>query len=62
MNHDYCHCLDYTSDCPEECFRAQLEKDIKKNPLLIGKPLTYGHLGGTSLCGYGMPKRREKNE
>ena len=29
MNHDYTHCLDYNDDCPDECFRAQLAKDLK---------------------------------
>jgi hypothetical protein len=24
MNHDYAHCMDYTDDCPKDCFRAEL--------------------------------------
>lgn len=29
MNHDYTHCSDYTKDCPKDCFRAQLCRDLK---------------------------------
>lgn len=31
MNHDYAHCLDYNIDCPKECFRGQLVKDVHEN-------------------------------
>ena len=31
MNHDYAHCLDYNVECPEECFRGQLVKDLKSS-------------------------------
>ena len=34
MNHDYAHCMDYTGDCPQECFRAQLVRDLRKNPTM----------------------------
>ena len=51
MNHDYAHCLDYTKDCPKDCFRAQLQRDIeKRRSEFIGAPLTYAHLGGTDEC------------
>lgn len=51
MNHDYAHCLDYTKDCPKECFRAELQRDIEENRSeFIGVPLTYAHLGGTKEC------------
>jgi hypothetical protein len=30
MNHDYAHCLDFTEDCPVECFRAELSRDLKR--------------------------------
>ena len=51
MNHDYCHCLDYTKDCPKGCFRAQLQRDIEENRSeFIGVPMTYSHLGGTEEC------------
>ena len=29
MNHDYAHCIDFTKDCPKDCFRAQLVRDLK---------------------------------
>lgn len=48
MNHDYCHCLDFTEDCPKTCFRAKLERDLRKNWFeFIGIPLTYAHLKGS---------------
>lgn len=51
MNHDYAHCLDYTRDCPEECFRAQLQRDLEeRRSEFIGVPLTCSHLGGTVEC------------
>ena len=50
MNHDYCHCMDYDKGkCPSDCFRAQLEEDIKKNNL-YGVPFTYSSLKGTDCC------------
>ena len=60
MNHDYCHCLDFTEKCPKECFRAQLERDLRARTDLFGVPLTYGHFGGTSLCLHRMPRREVK--
>ena len=52
MNHDYVHCLDYTEDCPEECFRAVLNRDLQKiNPVkLITVHLVWGFLRGTDEC------------
>ena len=51
MNHDYCHCFDFNEkECPKDCFRAQLERDLKKRHDLIGIPLTYGNLKGTEYC------------
>ena len=29
MNHDYAHCLEFEDDCPENCFRAELSRDLK---------------------------------
>ena len=29
MNHDNAHCLDYKDDCPKECFRGQLVRDLQ---------------------------------
>ena len=31
MNHDYAHCIDFKDDCPKECFRAQLVRDLERN-------------------------------
>ena len=33
MNHDYAHCMDYTEDCPKECFRGQLVRDLDGVPI-----------------------------
>lgn len=52
MNHDCCHCQDYNSSiCPDDCFRAQLAKDLEKHWYkYIGISLTYGFLRGTGQC------------
>lgn len=51
MNHDYAHCLDYTPNCPKECFRAQLQRDLEeRRSEFIGVPLTCSHLSGTVEC------------
>lgn len=53
MNHDYCHCFDYDKSCPESCFRAELERDLRK-PEMIAQlkniPLSYAHLRDTKMC------------
>ena len=50
MNHDYAHCLDFSKDCPKECFRAQLTMDLKRRIDLGGIPLTWMHFKGTEEC------------
>ena len=51
MNHDYAHCLYYTPNCPKECFRAQLQRDLEeRRSEFIGVPLTCSHLSGTVEC------------
>ena len=51
MNHDYAHCLDYTKDCPKDCFRAELQRDIEENrSMFIGVPLAYSHFRDTEEC------------
>ena len=51
MNHDYAHCIDYTKDCPKECFRAELQRDIEENrSMFIGVPLAYSHIRDTEEC------------
>lgn len=54
MNHDYAHCLDYKPDCPKECFRSQLVRDLENLDRRI--PVSWMHLGGTDEC-----PRRENN-
>lgn len=56
MNHDYAHCMDYRDDCPMECFRGKLIRDLRGNNTinLIGVPIAWSHLKGTDEC-----KRKE---
>lgn len=59
MNHDYAHCLDYSPDCPKECFRGNLIRDLRNNNTinLIGVPIAWSHLKDTEEC-----KKREVTE
>ena len=57
MNHDYAHCADYTEDCPKECFRAELVRDLKKRTDLLGLPFSFMHFKETEEC-----KKREVTE
>ena len=50
MNHDYAHCSDYTPDCPKDCFRAELIRDLKQRVDLLGLTFTFMHLKGTEEC------------
>lgn len=50
MNHDYAHCLDYTPDCPKDCFRAKLAKDLIKQLDQPWKRYVWVHLLGTGEC------------
>lgn len=57
MNHDATHCADFTKDCPKDCYRAMLSRDLENKEtlaLLIGVPLSWASLKGTKEC-----KRRE---
>lgn len=49
MIHDNAHCSDFTYDCPDECYRAQLVRDLKnlKGQKII---ISWAHLKGTSDC------------
>lgn len=47
MNHDYGHCLDCKDDCPDDCFRAQITRDLKNYP---GMPVTFFTFYGTDEC------------
>lgn len=44
MNHDYEHCLDFERNCPKECFRAKLVRDLDR----IG--ISWANLKGTEEC------------
>lgn len=46
MNHDYAHCIDYSPDCPAECFRARITEDALKRNLTI----SFMHFKGTDEC------------
>lgn len=52
MNHDYAHCMDYSPDCPKDCFRGKLIRDLRENNTitLIGVPIAWSHLEGTDEC------------
>ena len=44
MNHDYTQCIDFTDDCPKDCFRAQLMRDFELNwKKYINIPISYAH-------------------
>lgn len=62
MNHDYEHCLDFTRDCPKDCFRAELSRDLKGGYyFIIGAPISYMHLKGSEECKLGQ-EEKEKNK
>lgn len=48
MNHDYAHCSDFENDCPKGCFRAQLVRDMRRNPQK--RYYTYQSFKGTGEC------------
>ena len=48
MNHDYSHCSDYNKDCPRECFRGQLVRDLNRHPML--KNISFISFKGTDEC------------
>lgn len=50
MNHDYGHCLDCTDDCPKDCWRAELTRELKNDPEMIGIPVTWSHFRDTNEC------------
>ena len=50
MNHDYAHCADYDSKCPNGCFRGELVRDLRDNPRMIGIPVSWMHFKGTDEC------------
>lgn len=51
MNHDYAHCLDFKPDCPKECFRAQLTKELMEHPNIVPHGIsTWSSFRGTEDC------------
>ena len=49
--------MDHRDDCPKDCFRAKLTKDLKKRIDLLGMPFTWMHFKWTKEC-----KRKEVTE
>lgn len=50
MIHDYTHCLNQDKDCPKECFRRQLNEDLKKKPQTVMRFVSWANLKGTEEC------------
>lgn len=48
MNHDATHCLDYRRDCPKDCYRAQLTKELLT--MKYDLPVSWAELKGSSEC------------
>ena len=55
MNHDYEHCLDFQADCPFDCFRAKLVRDLEANDR--EKLVSWMSMIGTPECKRGEKKR-----
>ena len=55
MNHDATHCFDWTSECPVDCYRAQLTKDLKESD--YPWPTSWAFFKGTKTC-----RLSQKNE
>lgn len=54
MNHDRAHCIDFSPDCPESCFRAELTREaLEKNWTIVD----WSHFEGTEEC-----KKKEVKE
>lgn len=47
MNHEYAHCMDYTEDCPKECLRGQLVRDLDGVPI---NRVRWASFKGTEEC------------
>lgn len=50
MNHNNTHCLDFRDDCPKECFRARLSRDLMKRPHCEQIATSWANLKGTEEC------------
>lgn len=63
MNHDYAYCLDWTPDCPKDCFRAQLERDLIKRKINIAEiPIIWMSFGETPWCKRAKKKQNAKEK
>lgn len=53
MNHDYAHCLDYSEDCPKDCFRGELVRDLMRLgniSHIVVSVVSWVHFKGTEEC------------
>ena len=50
MNHDYAHCLDQDKHCPKNCFRRQLNDDLKHIEGHGIGWISWMHFRGTGMC------------
>lgn len=48
MNHDAAYCLDYSTDCPKNCYRAQLTEELRRIDYEL--PTSWCHFKGTRYC------------
>lgn len=48
MNHDNSHCIDFKDDCPNDCYRAQLVRDLERNYLYMA--VTWSSFKDTPEC------------
>ena len=55
MNHDNAHCIDYTDNCPKECYRGALVRDLKLHQIV-----TWTHFKGTAECVIGKVVESEE--
>lgn len=47
LNHEDTHCADYSEDCPEECYRGRLVRDLAGVPV---NKVRWAFLKGTEEC------------
>ena len=60
MLHDYAHCCNYTADCPEDCFRAQLVRDLYKDPRMKNVPVSWQSFIGSADCPWPETEKQKK--
>lgn len=60
MLHDYAHCCDYTADCPKDCFRAQLVRDLHKDPRMKNVPVSWQSFIGSTNCPLPKTEKQKK--